>query len=246
MALDGKTAIVVGASRGFGRGVAEALARAGADVVAVARDRAALAELAAATPGITPWAADATDAVVAGKLLDEYRPDVLVLVAGANPLSRPLHLHTWETFSVNWNTDVRLTFAWLREALSLPLRPTSRIVVFSSGAAVNGSPVSGGYAGSKATQRFMAAYAQDESNRASLGLTVTALLPKISPATELGRDGIRAYAARDNITEGQFRKQLGGPVTPEKAGTAVLELVTTTTPAAAAYLLTSDGLQPLR
>jgi 3-oxoacyl-[acyl-carrier protein] reductase len=38
------------------------------------------------------------------------------------------------------------------------LRPGSRVVVFSSGAALGGSPLSGGYAGAKATQRFIAAY----------------------------------------------------------------------------------------
>jgi enoyl-[acyl-carrier-protein] reductase (NADH) len=45
------------------------------------------------------------------------------------------------------------------------------VVVVSSGAAVNGSPASGGYAGTKATQRFIAGYAQDESRRAGLDIT---------------------------------------------------------------------------
>ena len=72
---------------------------------------------------------------------------------------RPLHHQTWDTFSVNWETDVRIAFHWLREALLRPLRPGGRVVVFSSGAAlnVNGSPLSGGYAGAKATQRFITA-----------------------------------------------------------------------------------------
>ena len=43
--LAGTTAIVTGASRGFGRGIATALAEAGAHVVGVARDPAALAEV---------------------------------------------------------------------------------------------------------------------------------------------------------------------------------------------------------
>ena len=85
-----------------------------------------------------------------------YEPEVLVLVAGANPVMRPLQHQTWETFSVNWHTDVKIAFTWLREALLKPLPPGSRVVVVSSGAAINGSPASGGYAGAKATQRFLA------------------------------------------------------------------------------------------
>ena len=105
---------------------------------------------------------DAADATVAWRLLDQYEPEVLLLVAGANPVMRPLQHQTWETFSVNWNTDVKIAFTWLREALLKPLPPGSRVVVVSSGAAINGSPASGGYAGAKATQRFIAAYAQEE------------------------------------------------------------------------------------
>jgi hypothetical protein len=37
----------------------------------------------------TPVAADATDPVVAGQLLDKHRPRTLVLNAGAVPLARP-------------------------------------------------------------------------------------------------------------------------------------------------------------
>ena len=79
-------------------------------------------------------------------------PEVLILVAGATPVMRPLQYQMWETFSVNWRPDVKIAFTWLREALLKPLPPGSRVVV-SSGAAINGSPASGGYAGSKATQR---------------------------------------------------------------------------------------------
>src|SRR5215472_13580056 len=136
--MHGKTAIVVGASRGLGRGVAEALVGAGASVVAVARDTDPLAYLVAQHGGsVRAEAADASDPMVAGMLLDAHRPDVLALVAGAQPLLRPLHHLTWETFSANWNVDVRMAFHWLREALLLPLRPGSRIVVMSSGAAIN-------------------------------------------------------------------------------------------------------------
>jgi NAD(P)-dependent dehydrogenase (short-subunit alcohol dehydrogenase family) len=68
-------------------------------------------------------------------------------VAGASPLIRPLQHQTWEAFSVNWHGDVRIAFHWLREALLKPLRPGTRVIVISSGAALQGSPLSGGYAG---------------------------------------------------------------------------------------------------
>jgi NADP-dependent 3-hydroxy acid dehydrogenase YdfG len=69
--LSGKTALVTGASRGFGRAIASALSAHGAHVVGVARDRARLEELRAQLGDVfTPVAADATDPVVAGPLLD--------------------------------------------------------------------------------------------------------------------------------------------------------------------------------
>ncbi len=194
--LSGRTTVVVGASRGLGRGIAGAFAEAGAPVVAVARTGPALAELATTSANIRTEVADAADATVAWSLLDHYEPEVLILVAGANPVMRPLQDQTWETFSVNWHTDVKIAFTWLREALLKPLPPGSRVVVMSSGAAINGSPASGGYAGSKATQRFMAAYAQDESRRAGLDITVTAVMPRMTPFGDVGRRGVRAYASR--------------------------------------------------
>jgi NAD(P)-dependent dehydrogenase (short-subunit alcohol dehydrogenase family) len=244
--LSDTTTIVVGASRGLGRGIAMAFADASAPVIAVARAEAALADLADGRGNVQPEVADAGDPTVAGSLLDRYEPRAVLLVAGATPLIRPLHQHTWETFSVNWQTDVRIAFNWLREALLKPLRPGSRVVVVSSGAALNGSPLSGGYAGAKATQRFITAYAQDESRRAGLDITFTAVLPRITPLTDLGRPAVRAYAARSGQTEEQYIQQFGEPLTPEVAGTAVVELVRADTEAVApGYLLTGAGLQKL-
>jgi NAD(P)-dependent dehydrogenase (short-subunit alcohol dehydrogenase family) len=242
--LSGRTTVVVGASRGLGRGIARAFAEAGAPVVAVARSGPALAELAATSANIRTEVADAADATVAWALLDQHEPEVLILVAGANPVMRPLQHQTWETFSVNWNADVKITFSWLREALLKPLSPGSRVVVVSSGAAINRSPASGGYAGSKATQLFIAGYAQEESRRAGLDLTVTAVMPTMTPLGDVGRRAVRAYAARGGVTEEAYLKQLGEPLSPELAGSALVDLVRAD-PAATApeYLLTAAGLQ---
>jgi 3-oxoacyl-[acyl-carrier protein] reductase len=181
---------------------------------------------------------------VAAVLLGRYEPDAIVLVAGASPHMRPLH-QTWETFSVNWETDVRITFHWLREALLTPLRPGVRVVVISSGTALNGSPLSG-YAGAKATQRFITGYAQDEANRAGLDITFTAVLPRFAPQTGVGRPAVQAYAARAGLSLEEYLEQSGPPVTPEIAGTALVELVRADAAnVASAYLLTGAGLQEL-
>jgi len=235
--------MVVGASRGLGRGIAGAFADAGAPVVAVARSAPVLAELAS---NIHPEVADATDPTVAGTLLDRHQPTTLFLVAGATPVLRLLPDQTWETFSVNWHTDVKIAFHWLSEVLRMPLRPGSRVIVFSSGAALAGSPLSGGYAGAKATQRFIVGYAQDEADRAGLGISFTAVLPRLTPLTDLGRPAVEAYAARSGQTQDEYLAQLGEPLTPETAGRAMLELARADTATLArVYLLTGAGLQPL-
>jgi NAD(P)-dependent dehydrogenase (short-subunit alcohol dehydrogenase family) len=246
-----RTTIIVGASRGLGRGIAQALADADAGdrVVAVARHEARLAELVTSAPAVHAEVADATDPSVAGALLDRHRPTALVLVAGARPLMRPLQHQTWETFSANWQTDVAVAFHWTREALLSPLAPGSRVVIISSGAALQGSPLSGGYAGAKATQRFIGAYAQEEADRGGLGITFTSVLPKITPHTDLGAGAIAAYAAyaaRRDQTQEEYLGPMGPPVTPQLAGAAVLELLRTrAADVESAYLLTGAGLTAL-
>lgn len=244
--LSERTVLVVGASRGLGRGVAETLLAAGARVVALARDTKPLTALAAGNPRLILENADATCPDQAARLLRRDQPDVLAIVAGATPTNLPIHQQTWETFSVTWHTDVRIAFTWLREALLLPLRPGSRIIVMSSGAALKGSPLSGGYAGAKATQRFLADYSSQESRRAGLGITVTAVLPQLTPATALGASAVAAYAQRAGVTVDQFLAPMGRPVTPHSVGAAFLRLASCSADRAeGAFLLTGDGLRPL-
>jgi len=244
--LSGRTTVVVGASRGLGRGIAAAFAEAGAPVIAVSRTATAFPEPANRAGSIQPEVADAADATVPASLLDRYEPEIVVLVAGASPHMRALQQQTWETFSVNWQTDVRITFHWLREALLKPLRPGSRVVVFSSGAAINGSPLSGGYAGAKATQRFITGYAREEANRAGLGITFTAVLPYFAPLTGVGRPAVQAYAARAGLSVEEFLQQQGSLVTPEIAGAALVELVWADADTVApGYRLSGAGLQKL-
>jgi NAD(P)-dependent dehydrogenase (short-subunit alcohol dehydrogenase family) len=241
----GSTALITGASRGFGRAIASALHAEGANVVAVARNAELLASLRHELGGtLTTEVADVTDPVVAGALIERYRPHTLVLNAGASPLMRPLQHQTWETFSRNWDVDVRHAFHWIREALLLPLRPGSTVIVMSSGAAVAGSPLSGGYAGAKATIRFITGYAADESERAGLGIRFTSVLPRLTSATELGSGAVTAYARRDGLEVNEYLARFGPGLTPEEVGKATVDLVTTTEYSARAYLLTPAGLNP--
>lgn len=244
--LSGSTAIVTGASRGFGRGIATALAGAGARVVGVARDRAQLEAVRAELgDAFVPVAADASDPTVAGQLLDAHRPRILVLNAGATPLMRPLQHHTWETFSRNWDVDVQHVFNWTREALLLPLDPGSTVVAFSSGAAVAGSPLSGGYAGAKGTIRFIASYAGMESERAGLGIRVVSVLPRLTAATELGATGVAGYAEREGVDVATYQQRLGPPLTPDQVGTAIVGLAADSGQDQPAYMLTAGGLAPV-
>ena len=242
MELSGTTALVTGATRGFGRSIAVALHDAGADVVAVARNAEHLAKLRSELgASLAIVAADVADPVVAGSLVEQYRPKTLVLNAGAPPLMRPLQHQTWETFSRNWEVDVRQAFHWIREALLLPLAPESTVIAMSSGAALFGSPLSGGYAGAKAAIRFITGYAADESSRAGLGIRFVSVLPKLTPATELGAMAVAAYARRDGIDVDELVRRLGPALGPEHVGKHIADLASSTDQASGAYLLTPDG-----
>jgi NAD(P)-dependent dehydrogenase (short-subunit alcohol dehydrogenase family) len=239
------TAVVTGASRGFGRGIATALNEAGVHVVGVARDRAALEEVRVELgDSFTPVVADAADPVVAGHLIDRFTPRMLVLNAGAAPMVRPIHRHTWETFSRNWEVDVQQVFNWTREALLGPLDPGSVVITMSSGAALRGSPLSGGYAPAKGAVRFLTAYAGEESEKNDLGIRFVSVLPQLTPATGLGMVGVAGYAKRQGVDVATFRRQLGPPLTPELVGRAVVDL-TADSSTNGDYMLGADGLTPV-
>lgn len=242
--LAGKTAVVTGGSRGLGRGVVEALSAQGARVFVVARGAKELEALAASVPDVRAIAGDAADEATATKIMREARPDVLVLCAGASPTLRPIHEQTWESFSQNWEVDAKMAFLWLREALVMPMKPGSRIIVVSSGAALQGSPVSGGYAAAKRAQWFMADYATQEVKRAGLGLRIQCILPRLNGSTELGRAALAAYAERAGLKVEDFATRFAPHVTPAHLGRAVLELFTTDRDGLA-FTLTGDGLAPV-
>ncbi len=246
-AVLGQRIIVVGASRGLGRAVALALAGEGARVLAVSRSADALGSL-RTEADLEVRAGDATDPSFVANLLADEDPDGIVLVAGARPVMRPLHRYSWEAFSANWNTDVKAAFFWLQEALGREWSRPGRVVVFSSGAALHGSRLSGGYAGAKQTQRFMCKYAADEARERGLPLTIQCILPQLNPNTALGAGGVRAYAARaGEEVEAFVAKRFGEPLRPEIAGRSLVRLLSEDAlRSTAEFLLKGSGLEPLK
>jgi NAD(P)-dependent dehydrogenase (short-subunit alcohol dehydrogenase family) len=242
--LTDSTVIVTGASRGFGYATALAFAEAGATVVGVARTAGPLDELRQHIgTAFTPAVADACDPTVARDLVRAYRPSVLVLNAGAIPPMGPIHEMTWADFGHNWSVDTRHAFNWIGEALRAPLPPGSTVVVIASGAALRGSPLSGGYAGAKAAIRFISSYAAAESTRLGRGIGFVTLLPQLTPATSLGSTGVAAYAARQGTDVEAFVDALQPIVTPELVGREIVGLFADAQPRPhVEYLLTGRGL----
>lgn len=246
--LHNKTTLVTGGSQGLGRGIVEVLAAEGASVWTIARDTGRLDRLKQEVKGVQTRAADITDPQVVSQAMREIRPDILVLNAGARPTNLPVHEQSWEQFSGNWESDVKSTFYFGKEALLMPMSPGSVVVIMSSGAAVAGSTLSGGYAGAKRTQWFLAQYLQEESNRLKLGIRFVAVLPRqIIGATELGHSAASAYAARQGITEQTFLERFGVALTPRTVGQSIVALLKDNAyQDGIAFGLTGEGLAPMK
>jgi NAD(P)-dependent dehydrogenase (short-subunit alcohol dehydrogenase family) len=222
--LDGKSMVVIGGSRGVGRQVVEAGVRNGMRVLAVARQEERLRQLAREVSGVEILALDAADESAPGKVFDVLTPEVLVIAAGAFPPAAPLHEQSWQQFSVNWEADVKIAFHFVKAVLSRPLSAGSSVILISSGAALAGSPNSGGYAGAKRTQLFIANYGQKESDRLGLGLRFSALAPRMMPDTELGKHAVSGYARYLGISAADFVRSMAAPPTSTDVATAVIEL----------------------
>jgi NAD(P)-dependent dehydrogenase (short-subunit alcohol dehydrogenase family) len=224
--LQGQKVLVTGGSRGIGLGIVEALVAQKARVTVVARDADRLAEVSQRL-GVEVVRGDIADAGLARGVLSELRPSVLVLNAGATPPLGPLHELTWEDFNRVWEVDVKAAFYWLQAALTVPLPRGSRVIVGSSGAALNGSPLSGGYAGAKRTQWFMTSYANDAARGLDLGIHFQAILPRqIIGETELGRAAAEAYAKRRGVSLEAFLAGFGAPMPPRQIGDHVVSILT--------------------
>jgi NAD(P)-dependent dehydrogenase (short-subunit alcohol dehydrogenase family) len=245
VALQNKNVVVVGGSRGLGRVIVEMMRAEGARVLAVGRDRASLDRLAAGAPGVETLALDATREDAPERVFENLRPDLLVISAGAMPPGAPLQEQTWSQFSVNWESDVRASFLFCRAALRLPLAPGATIILISSGAALGGSPISGGYAGAKRMQMFMANYCQKESDRLHLGLRFIALAPaRIMSETELGAVAVENYSRYLGLPASDFIKRMSSPQTPVDVAKAIIDFAAGRNSAdGSIFMVSGNGVQ---
>lgn len=224
--LEGLKAVVTGGSRGLGLGIVEALVAQRAHVTVVARNEDHLAQVKQRL-GVEVVRGDITDEALADRLLRELRPAVLVLNAGATPPMGPIHQLTWESFSKAWDVDVKGGFHWVQAALRLPLPRGSRVILGSSGAGVNGSPLSGGYAGAKRMLWFMASYANDVARGLDLDVRFQAIVPQqIIGGTGVGRAAAESYAQRKGVSPEAFLAGFGAPLPPRQVGDHVVSILT--------------------
>jgi NAD(P)-dependent dehydrogenase (short-subunit alcohol dehydrogenase family) len=173
-----KNALVIGAGSGVGRATATALTDAGVNVLAAGRER------------------DASDPDQVAALIAEADPDLIVVAAGTRPHMAPIEEQSWESFSAPWQVDVKIAFEVGRAALTRPLRPGSTVVIVSSGAGLNanGSPMSGGYAGAKRMQMFLAGYLQRAADARGLAIRFVAIAPmQFLEGTRIGTAAAAAY-----------------------------------------------------
>jgi len=217
MSLKDKTIVVTGGSRGLGLGLVEALVVHGARVTVVARDADALASVRARL-AVATISADVTDETAAQHILAEIRPDILVLNAGVKPRMGRLDQLSWADFTAPWEHDVKAGLFWLQAALNTPLMPGSRVLVVSSGAAVSGSPMSGGYGGAKRMLWMMAKYANGVSKQKDLGIRFQAIVPlQMVGGTGVGDTGANAYARAEGIKPEEFLARFA-PMPPREFG----------------------------
>ncbi len=224
--LKDQRVVVTGGSRGLGLGIVEAMVARNAQVTVVARDPGRLAEVQHRL-GVGIVAGDVTDPAVAERVIRDVKPTVLVLNAGATPALGAIHELSWEAFSRVWENDVKAGLHWIQAAIRLPLAPASRVLIGSSGAAINGSPLSGGYAGAKRMLWMMASYANTAADQLDLGIKFQTLVPRqMMGDTQLGRTSAEAYAKRKGVTTEEFLAGFGAPMTPKQVGEHVATLLT--------------------
>jgi NAD(P)-dependent dehydrogenase (short-subunit alcohol dehydrogenase family) len=201
-------ALVIGAGSGVGHATAGALTAAGANVLAAGHER------------------DATDPAQVAALLAEADPDLVVVAAGTRPHMAAIEEQSWESFSTPWNVDVKIAFEVGRAALARPLRPNSTVLIVSSGAGLNGSPLSGGYAGAKRMQMFLAGYLQRAADARELGIRFVALAPRqLLAGTAIGEAAAAAYGAdTGESVEAYMQRRFPVPLDPAGVARAILSI----------------------
>jgi NAD(P)-dependent dehydrogenase (short-subunit alcohol dehydrogenase family) len=173
--LQGRIAVVAGASSGIGLATARALAEAGAEVHALARRREAIEE---AAPGVQAHRLDVTDAAAVGEVIGAIeRIDVLVCAAGINIPDRRFEQMTPESWDALIATNLSGPFYVLRAALEA-VRATRGLAILIGSVSGSWPDVSGAaYQASKAGLLALSRAAGFEEHEH--GVRVSAVLPGI-------------------------------------------------------------------
>jgi len=212
--LDGKTALVTGARRGIGRGIAEALARFGADIVGVSATLEPESEVESAVSALgrsfRAYSCDFGDRAMLREFLgqletDRIEPDILVNNAGM--IRRmPAADHPDEMWDEVIEVNLTAQFILAREiGRKMVARGTGKIIFTASLLTFQGGINVPGYSASKgAIGQLTKALSNEWADR---GVNVNAIAPGyiVTDNTEaLRNDRDRYQAILDRIPAGRW------------------------------------------
>lgn len=229
-------AIVVGASRGIGRRIAQELMGRGFSVAALARSTADLRDLEAEAAGgaLSTWTCDVTDP---GQLLDAVAAarralpplGVVVHCAAATGPVGPLWEADVEEITHTLSVNVLSAFVTARVALAeMVALGAGRVLMLSSGAARRPTRFRSMYGGSKAAVDHLVRSVGEELAGRAPGVGITGIYPGVVETdmqTELRHHA--ASAAAPDVREEMARlvAKAPHPVAPEAVATSVADLV---------------------
>ncbi len=218
------TAVVTGASRGFGRRSPRPRDQRRPRHRRRPRAGRAGGRARELGPSFKPVVADVTDPDLAVRLIAEHRPSSLVLNAGATPQPRT---HPGPDLGdlqreLEHRRPPRLR-VHQRSAATARSTPVRRSISMSSGAARMGSPLSGGYAGAKATIRS-SAHTPARNPNGLLGIRFVALLPEAHPRHRPRLDLRRRLRRVQRPRSRHVPRSARPTLTAEQVADAVIEL----------------------